>query len=825
MAEYAPLSPRTSGITRRTSDDNGPSGRRAYTRILGLGVLCLISLCGWILAFWVSLNPNSITLNLELPTTETTGGLITESSNAGLSISEILDGSWKPKPHSLQWAGISEVLLVDRERDTNRVSAWQVKDDRDSLAWSHDSISALLESDDFWISPGAHTALVVSNKTKEWRRSFRGLYWLLDLNTSKLEPLDPERPSAPVQLASFSPQGDVTFVRDGNLHLRRSKGKIIEPITMDTDPAVMYGIPGWVYEEEVLESNSALWWSDDGRYLAFLHTDESMVETYMMQINHSKPYPEDRLVRYPKAGRANPKVDLQVYDLHTRRLVSLNTTAQLPDDQRVIFSVVWLSSYELLMKQTNRESQMLMVFLINVQMGSSRLIRVEEGANRCWVEPVRETVRFVPADSRRGRPQDGYIDLVEQDGYNHLAYFTPVHDSTPAMNLTAGKWEVVDAPLTVDLEHNWVYFLGTVEHAPDQRHLYRISLDEHENGSGHVHALTDTSQPGYYSASFAPGGRYALLTNEGPGVPHTALVALNEEDVKKVANIELNHNLVRKTQAAVSLLPQRRFFHTDLGNGLLLPVMELLPPKFDSNRQYPVIFHVYGGPGSQKVSQKFKVDYQSFLASQNYVVVTVDGRGTGFNGRAARCIVQDRLGHYEAQDQIFLARLWREKPYIDAARMAIWGWSFGGYLTLKVLELDAGNTFRVGIAVAPVTDWRFYGQFYFSLPQMVQPHSKLILCGIYKDSLFTERHMHTPQHNAFGYENAAITNMTALSHVQRILLAHGLADDNAHVQNTLTLVDKLVAAEVDNYDVLLFPDSDHDIMFHGGKKMLYQSEY
>lgn len=135
MAEYAPLSPRTSGITRRTSDDNGPPGRRAYTRILGLGVLCLISLCRWILAFWVSLNPNSITLNLELPTTETTGGLITESSNAGLSISEILDGSWKPKPHSLQWAGISEVLLVDRERDTNRVSAWQVKDDRDSLAW------------------------------------------------------------------------------------------------------------------------------------------------------------------------------------------------------------------------------------------------------------------------------------------------------------------------------------------------------------------------------------------------------------------------------------------------------------------------------------------------------------------------------------------------------------------------------------------------------------------------------------------------------------------------------------------------------------------
>jgi dipeptidyl aminopeptidase len=202
----------------------------------------------------------------------------------------------------------------------------------------------------------------------------------------------------------------------------------------------------------------------------------------------------------------------------------------------------------------------------------------------------------------------------------------------------------------------------------------------------------------------------------------------------------------------------------------------------------------------------------------------VDGRGTGYLGRKLRCITRGNIGYYEAKDQIAVAKMWAKKKYVDKERMAIWGWSYGGFTTLKTLETDAGETFKYGMAVAPVTDWRFYGKHMtsnFSPSGM----NALLTYVIKLDSIYTERYMHTPQNNSAGYDNSSISDVTALSKNVRFLIMHGVADDNVHMQNSLVLLDKLDMATIENYDVHVFPDSDHSIYFHNANRIVYDSEF
>ena len=250
--------------------------------------------------------------------------------------------------------------------------------------------------------------------------------------------------------------------------------------------------------------------------------------------------------------------------------------------------------------------------------------------------------------------------------------------------------------------------------------------------------------------------------------------------------------LVTKTELPIEI------YQTINVDGFDLNLVERRPPHFDEKTKYPVLFYLYNGPGSQQVDRTFQLNFQSYIASSlGYIVVTLDGRGTGHLGRAARC----NLGHHEAHDQIAAAKMWAAKKYVDAERIAIWGWSYGGFMTLKTLEQDAGQTFKYGMAVAPVTDWRYY------------------------DSIYTERYMHTPQHNPTGYDNSTISDVNALSKNVRFLVMHGVADDNVHFQNTLSLLDKLDLANVQNYDVHFFPDSDHSIYFHNANRVVYESKF
>jgi len=786
-----------------------------------LWVLGLAALAGWLVAaaVFVSRGRGAAGNGLASTAVGSSGG-----TGNSVTLDQVLGGQWRPRRHDVTWIGGPEgqdgLVLEKAERGKAYLVVEDVRDRAKS--GTPESLRVLMQRGTFTVdnkmvissevlpSADLRKVLVVSEQQGNWRHSFTGKYWIFDVDSQTAEPLDPAYPDARVQLASWSPQSNaVVFTRDNNLYLRKlDQEKTVLRITLDGGTELFYGIPDWVYEEEVFSGRSATWWSEDGDYIAFLRTDESTVPEYPIEYFASRPsgeqpkpgeenYPEERRIKYPKAGTPNPIVTLQFYDVQKEEVFTLPIEGDFPDDDRLITEVVWAGREgKVLVRETNRESDKLKVVLMDVVRRQGRTIREQDvqALDGGWFEVSQDTM-FIPSDPSSGRMKSGYIDTIIHEGNDHLAYFTPIDNPEPIL-LTSGDWEVVKAPSAVDLENNWVYFVSTKE-SSTQRHIYRVSL----NGTDML-AITDTSSEGFYSASFSTGGGYVLLTYEGPGIPWQKVMSLPGNDMSISYSDMIEDNADLKQMVATHTLPTE-IYSTITIDGFELNVVERLPPRFDKSgcTKYPVLFWMYQGPGSQSVDRRFSVDFQSYVAARlGYVVVTVDGRGTGFRGRKTRCAVRGNLGYWEAHDQIAAAQMWAAKKYVDPERIAIWGWSYGGFMALKVLETDAGRTFKYGMAVAPVTDWRFY------------------------DSIYTERYMHTPQHNPQGYENSTISDAVSLGKNVRFLIMHGVADDNVHTQNTYTLLDKLDLAGVENYDVHVFPDSDHGIYFHNAYKIVNDSK-
>ncbi|KAI9710675.1 MAG: hypothetical protein M1820_002508 [Bogoriella megaspora] len=779
-------------------------------------ILGALALAGWLLALATFISKGSY----KHASTQPHDPWATASRGSGqkVTLDEVLTGKWHAMGHHISWiagANGEDGLLLERGGQGGK--AYLVVEDvrargqgagkgRESLTLMETGAFSVgsnwVEVKDAWPSSDLKKVLIVSEKESNWRHSFTGLYWIYDVETQSAEPLDPDNRNGRIQLASWSPTSDsIVFTRDNNMFIRKlSEGKVTQ-ITKDGGTELFNGAPDWVYEEEVFGGNSAIWWCEDGKYIAYLRTDESEVPEYPIQYYLSRPsgtkpapgeesYPDVREIKYPKAGAPNPIVTLRFYDVEKNQPFNIDIPKDFEDKDRLITEVVWGGKTgKVLVRETNRVSNLLKVIVFDVEDRSAKVVREEDvkALDGGWME-VSETTRYIPADPANGRPHDGYIDTVIHDGYDHLAYFHPIENSEPEL-LTSGKWEVVNAPSAVDLKKNYVYFVATKE-SSIQRHVYGVYL----NGTG-LEPVTDTSREGYYDVSFSEGSGFALMSYQGPNIPWQKVINTPSNSESFEGIIEENKELAKS--ASSHELPIE-IYQTITVDGVELNLLERRPPHFDKHRTYPVLFQLYNGPGAQEVNKKFSVDFQSYIASAlGYIVVTLDGRGTGFIGRSARTIVRGNIGYWEAHDQIAAAKIWAAKPYVDRERIAIWGWSYGGFMTLKTLEQDAGQTFKYGMAVAPVTDWRFY------------------------DSIYTERYMDTPQANPAGYQNATIANTTALGANVRFLVMHGSADDNVHLQNSLTLLDKLDLAGVENYDFHTFPDSDHSIFFHNANKMVY----
>lgn len=743
------------------------------------------------------------------------------------------------------------------------------------------------------LSPTVNKALLVTNVSKGWRYSIFADYWVYDIGSKTVEPLTKSKSdklipgelgAGKVSLVTWSPDGNrIAWVRDNDIFVYDGSSEESKEIRITNDGSknIINGISDWVYEEEVLKSHFAMWFSPDSKRLAFFKFDESLVHDYVMPKYASNPnasYPENILIRYPKPGSPNPKVYLYIADpdgvsekdklTQERKSKPLKTEVQqqdtqnktdtnssyvttdegiekrstsndkneiaipvdipasllFEDDDRIFVEVVWTKGHEeLLVRMTNRvqDKQRLLLVKNEAINGKDKwvvqLLREENETDGGWI------TRFNTITPIRLSPEhdtESYVEIKEnEDGFAHIAYYESV-SSNDFTWLTFGNYEI-DEISAIDSEEKLIYFTSS-EGDSTQRHLFSVSYDTKikiqltppkdlinnrvksvipEQSIDLGNSIPDkyVGKKGFYSARFSPLAKYYVLDYSGPDVPITMLYSTSGD----LANVVVNNNELRKELGTYDL-PTYKFFtipSTD-ENMPDMNIQFIFPPGFDETKvkKYPVLFNIYGGPNSQTVQQKFKLDIHYALSSSaGFIIVKVDGRGTGFNGRKFRSAVSKHLGTNEVKDYLEAAKFVGNLSYVDSDRIGIWGWSYGGFLTSKVIEANSG-LFSLAMAVAPVTDWRYY------------------------DSVYTERFMKTPEINSEGYAKSAITDMEGFKNVD-FLLAHGTGDDNVHFQNSATLVYKLTGAHVSNYRMQMYTDSNHSINDNGAREELYKLLY
>ncbi|KAI1371095.1 dipeptidyl peptidase IV N-terminal region-domain-containing protein [Hypoxylon crocopeplum] len=706
----------------------------------------------------------------------------------------------------------NETMVNNQFRSSSRSVSWLVGGEDGQYIYSGDGGALVLENFvtgesstfvgadlipsgvvEYWIRPDLAKVLFATNYTKQYRHSYFADYTVLDVASGELTPVVDDQ-AGDIQYAEMAPAGDaIAFVRGNNLFL--NKGGAISQITDDGSPDLFNGVPDWVYEEEIFGGRSAIWFSPDGAVLAYLSFNETGVDTFTVEYfidsdqEFAPVYPRLLELRYPKVGTTNPTVSMALLDVESEEKSSVPIDA-FPADDLIIGEIAWVTS----------EHGSVIYRAYNRVQDTSKHVRVDVG-DAITTEVVRERdgtdgwldndmgIQFVGPINGSG---DYYIDVSDESGWQHIYLYAV--DGSSATALTEGEWEVTSV-LKVDSERELVYYTSTQADSTE-RHVYSVSYSTLES-----EALVDDTVPAVWSASFSSGGAYYILSYSGPDVPYQELYSV-DDTTTPLRTITTNEALWNKLQDYN--LPNITYFTLDHPDGYSLNVMERLPPNFDPAKKYPVLFTPYGGPGSQEVAKSFEsIGWNAYISSDpelEYVQYTVDNRGTGYKGRAFRALVASNLGELEAADQIWAAQeLTSQNPFLDADKVGIFGWSYGGYLSAKVVEADSG-VFTLGLIVAPVSDWRFY------------------------DSMYTERYMKTSQMNP-NYNKTAVRNTDGFKNIAGgFAIQHGLGDDNVHYQNTAALIDLLVESGVppSKMQWRVYTDSDHGISFHGASTYLYK---
>ena len=649
---------------------------------------------------------------------------------------------------------------------------------------------------EYWISADSTRVLIASNATKQYRHSYFADYFVLDVASGESTPLVDDQ-VGDIQYAELAPTGDaIAFVRGNNLFLRDHATGEITQVTDDGSPDMFHGVPDWVYEEEIYGDRYALWFSPDATFVAFLSFNETGVGTftipyYMDNQKLAPTYPNELDLRYPKVGSKNPTVQLNILNVPKATYEPVAIDAFSPDEL-IIGEVAWVTDAHsaVILRAYNRVQDLDAHVVVDPTTLEAKKVRERDGTDG-WLEQTL-AITYVGALSD---DDDAvyYVDLSDESGWMHI-YLHPVDGGDP-IQLTKGKWEVASI-LKIDTARSLIYYTASTRHSTE-RHLYKVSWK-----TGKITALVDDSVPAYWGASFSSEGGYYILSYQGPDVPYQELYSTNSTS-KPLRTIEDNADFI-ETISEFNL-PNITFFELEHPDGYKLNVMQRLPANFNPRHKYPVLFTPYGGPNSQEVLKRFQsLDWNAYIASDpelQFITYTVDNRGTGFRGREYRSTVTGQLGKLEPLDQVWAAEeLIRRNHFIDAKRVGMWGWSYGGYLTAKTLEVNSG-VFTMGLITAPVSDWRFY------------------------DSMYTERYMKTLEGNRDGYLETAVHNVDGFKNVAGgFSILHGTGDDNVHYQHAAALVDLLVGAGVspEKMKMFAFTDSDHSIRYNNASLYIYK---
>lgn len=607
--------------------------------------------------------------------------------------------------------------------------------------------------------------LVSTERNYIYRRSFNTAYFIYNVSRNELESLSNKEESQ--QMAHFSPNGRfVAFASGNNMFIKKLMYDTEVQITKDGKlNEIINGTPDWVYEEE-FGLTCCFVWSKDSKLLAWTRFDESDVKEFAFD-KYDYPYDKSYKYKYPKAGETNSSVSVLVYDIENR------TTKQMDcgEGNEIYFPIMkWTNNPDVFaLVRMNRNQTELDLLAVNARSGvATVLVREKE----------EEYIDYENYNCLTFTEDNSFVALSERDGWKHIFMYN--QNGRMLKQLTKGNWEVTDV-YNYNVKTGECWFQATKEKSTE-RHIYKLDK------KGNITCLD--SKPGTHSAVVTD--KYIIndfCDNETPDI-----YTLYDSKGKKIRTIIDNNDL--KNRIAAYQLPKKEFFTLKTAEGIELNAWIVKPKEMKAGKKYPLVMVQYSGPGSQEVRNRFALDWEMYLAMEGYVVACVDPRGTGARGRVFRNCSYKQLGIIETHDQIEAAKVLGQMEFIDPQRICIWGWSYGGFMALNCMINGGGDIFKAGIAIAPVTDWRLY------------------------DSSYTERFMQTPQSNDQGYEKSEIISKAGQLK-GKLLLCHGTADDNVHIQHSMLFVENMIKAGVD-FEMQIYPNKNHSILGNETRLHLYR---
>jgi dipeptidyl-peptidase-4 len=570
--------------------------------------------------------------------------------------------------------------------------------------------------------------------------------------------------------ADFAPAGNkVAYVIENNLYFTDLNSGEETVVTVDGElNSIINGGSDWVYEEEFALVRS-FEWSPDGKKIAYYRFDESAVPEFTMPYYRGGLYPEQYTFKYPKVGEANSLVSIWIYDLETR-----SKTVAKTGDVEYIPRIKWIDTAHLCITTLNRLQNELTLLNVNATDGNASVL-FEETAEH-YVE-INDDLTFLADGS-------GFIWRSEMDGYSHLYHIGM--DGKVVKQVTTGNWDVIEF-LGYEPNNGALYYVSS-EDSPMERQLYAVRLDGYKKRK-------ITKGEGTHNIDFSEGFKYYIDYFSTLSSPY--YITLHKGNGEEIRVLEDNISLRERMSELAMAEPE--FFSFETSEGVSLNGYMIKPADFDASKKYPVFMYVYGGPGSQTVQDSyggFNYFWFQMLAQQGYIVVSVDNRGTGARGRDFRTVTYENLGKYETIDQIEAAKWLGKQSYVDASRIGIFGWSYGGYMTALCLTKGA-DVFKAGVSVAPVSNWKYY------------------------DNIYTERYMGTPETNPDGFDANSPTTYTDQLRDGSLLLVHGTGDDNVHWQNSAELINALVRSNK-QFDLMVYPDRNHGIYGGNTRYHLYK---
>ncbi|GHT28958.1 peptidase S9 [Bacteroidia bacterium] len=615
------------------------------------------------------------------------------------------------------------------------------------------------------ISSTGYRILIWKDRESIYRRSWKANVYDYDVRRNFLKPLS-EMPGK-VMIPTFSTDGRMcAYVRDNNIWLKKFDYDTESQVTKDGEfGKILNGITDWVYEEEFATTN-LMSWSADSKFLAFVKSDETEVPSYSFQTFDGSLYPGYYAYKYPKPGEKNSTVGAYAYNVDTKDIKKMNIPL---DADGYIPAIRFTENIDQLAVMTlNRNQNRFNMYYANPKSTVARLAFHDENKyyiDEDWVRSIYFT-------------KENFAYVSEKDGFAHIYLYTI--NGILERQVTSGNWDVTALygfhPVT-----KTVYY-QSAEESPLRRSVYKV------DAKGVKTKLS--AKEGTNSASFSSNFQYFVNNFSNTTTP--TVITLHDEKGKQLS--ALNDNSALLDLLKTVNYAQKEFFTFTNPQGTVLNGWMLKPVDFNPSKKYPVLMIQYSGPNSQQVADNFGLDWYHYLVNQGYIVASVDGRGTAARGEEFRKCTYQKLGLAESDDQVAGAQYLGSLGYVDKNRIAIWGWSYGGYNTL--MSMSRGNgVFKAGVAIAPVTDWRFY------------------------DSVYTERFMRTPQENETGYDISSPLKL--VNNLQgHLLLVHGTSDDNVHFQNSMYYAKALEDAGK-QFDMQVYPDKNHSISGVATRMHLY----